>query len=364
MRAYYHFLNIQTRKNPFIWLSFSLLFLIIIGLWIAHLTENRDPFLNQMTQNKEMIQNSMTAFTDDPKEKNFFQEQIETIEEIKKDYQQKKYQLAYEKALTLNEKVPILKENLLEKNETILLWQALGKENLSMEKVNQGKSAWSYFYDLLAILFPELIVLVITFILTLIISASYKEKFNLEWLFPISIVKLNVGKIIFSFTFVLGTTFGIVGITFLLIGLIHGFGSLSYPILTYLPEMSTQMLSIILSKSLILTFLSILALTVTTYFFIQLCKERLLAFFITILFFIGQSYLPTLMPSFKNIAHFLPGLYLKGVKCVTGELALNNENLNVTFRQGVHTLFIYFLVVLLLILIVEKVRLLKFNNKR
>lgn len=346
MVNYFHFLYKQTIKNRFIWLAVPLLLLCILGLWISYYVQSEDPFLTQMDQNIQLTEEIITTFQGED-EVDGLQDQLAMLQLIKENYSQGNYQEAYQKALNATEEQELFKRNLQNREETLLMWQALAEKNLPMEQSGKEKTGFLFLYRWLDALFPLLVILVASFVMTLIISASYRERINQDWLLPLSALKMTATKILFSAIFIIGTLTTITLLMFFLSSIFAGSGSSRYPIIMYTATgLSLAPLSVVLKQSLVLVLLSLLAVIGTSRVFMQLTKNQLVAFFATFFFLVGQSYLPSTMKSFQKIAHLLPGYYIQATKCVTGVLATSSNNSQVTFDQGVWVLGRYIVIII------------------
>ena len=284
------------------------------------------------------------------------QRQLQVIDAIEADYHQEAYTKAYEQALQLIEEVELFRLNTPNLEETQQLWQRLSVLNLPVEQTGKETSAWLFLYRWLTALFPLVIGISATFLLTLIFSFSYHEKVNYDRLVPIHQNNQKRIQLLWSFFLLVGGFVGILRLVFLVSGLVGDFGSRYYPIVVYGESgMSMQPVGEILQQSLILIALSIGALTATSLLFMRLLKNQVVAFFLMVFFYLGQAYLPDTLHSFKDWLHLLPGYYLRSTEVVIGNLALAIENPLVTVSQGVQVISFYTMGVLF-VLFLEDVK--------
>lgn len=344
--AYLSLLIKKTLKNRSVWLSFLLPILVLFGFWGRNIMTESNPFLAQMQQNRQTVEMTIGVEGQSPEST----EHLQKIAAIEQDYRQGLFSQAYHQALQLNQTVEIFRLNTPDADWTEQLWQKLAAANLPIEQTGQETSAWLFLYRWLTSLFPIIIVMSATFVLTLIFHFSYHEKINYDQLLPINANKQKTMQLLWAFSLLLGGVIAITGIIFLITGLVRGFNSSTYPILVYgNPEIVSQPVQLIVQKSLVLVILSLAALTVTSLLLTRLIKNQLAAFFLTLMFYLGQAYLPETLRSFKEWVHLLPGYYLRSTEVVTESLAVAMENSNVHFSQGILVISVYVLGVLMLI---------------
>lgn len=242
-----------------------------------------------------------------------------------------------------------LKENV---SHNLLMIKALYTRNLPFEDPDYPIKAMTFTVSMLQIVFPIAFPLVIVYILSLLFSGLYRDRLNLELLSPKSklgstFLSLSTGvglSTILCFTFII--------FTFVISFIFFGAGSLRFPILTYSflnQGMYFQDISNVIVPSLILLFLEIIFITIVTYLFAYIFRERMVSFFTSLLIITGFTFLPNFIEPMQKIAVYLPTTYINGVSVVTGQYANSLNNFSISFGSGLTSLTVSIAIMLIIL---------------
>lgn len=133
--------------------------------------------------------------------------------------------------------------------------------------------------------------------------------------------------------------FALVSLTsFLVAGLVFGFGSLHYPTLSYsLNSFQLSFVSIgsVLLPTLLLQVLSLVFISSLVYLISLVTKNRMTALFLSTVSLFSMVWLPSLLNPLFKIAHLLPTTYMRSFEIATGVFQKSIENHTLSWGMGI-----------------------------
>lgn len=372
---YYKLLIKKTLKNRINLIPLVILLLGILGFYLINISDGSLEYTNKVTeqynQAKELEDyylrelNSETDYSE--KDTRAFEEALKDISEQKKWNEQildSAAQGDWSKALNLsinifNRQIEVHEasgrdlfpaEYLVYLEQEIKLYEELVSLNYEPDTVGQERFGYNYVFRVMDSVFPFLFVLIVSVLLTEVFLNTYKKGINIESLIPGDFFTINMKKtgygILLSICIYVFSLF----FSFLLASVMNGSGSIQYPILLHssiTPE--TIPVWIVILKVFSLQVLSIITIVLLILILSFLTKNRLATMLLSIIITIGSVMTFKTLDTFHSIIHYNPFAYFLSGDAVTGLLALETSNSNITFGNGIMSLSI--LVILLLIMV-------------
>lgn len=220
-----------------------------------------------------------------------------------------------------------------EKN--LLIKEALYTQHIAPEG-SRAYQGITFIFETFNIYGPIIFTSLILLICSPIATSFYRKKINIEKglpLFPFvkilfrTAVLWGVGMSVFLSLLFLGYLFS---------GLVNGFGSFSYPLLTYSGmQYSVTPLWQVLIKIFLLYSFVVLFLSSVIQILAQLTKNYLATLFLAMLTLVGTFNLTFSSPDFSKILPYLPTTYLKTVNIVNGVFSSLQNNPLLSMKTGI-----------------------------
>lgn len=135
----------------------------------------------------------------------------------------------------------------------------------------------------------------------------------------------------------------------------NGSGSLLYPIKLFTDSyLETIPLSTIIGKVAILQSFGILFLVSTVYLVSLLVKNQMTSLFISAFMIIGPILLTGNAAPLGKLLHLLPTTYFNATRVITHQLAVENDNLNISFVTGIYVLLVSSCLIICIIVFLKK----------
>lgn len=339
----------------------SLLFIITFGsLWMNHRTTTTNSQIslinNDIETNIQYLKKQQTEVTHLSGKRK--QDLEKVISELKKDTEIKKnivsvleskqWSTAYN--LLAEENLKILEYE--KKGQTansseefidaikreLLIFRYLSSHNMQYEPTDFSTKGVNFFAWVSNNIIPYFFVLVSAFILTNFYLISYRSNgiIDTDSLIPgknitKQFVKISVG-IIFSLISVLCLFL----VSFISATFLFGSGNLDYPYIVYTSKynMHVEPLENLLLKSLPLQLLSLISTCLLFYIIAILVKNKLGALFVSLLLSTGVLFGISTLDPIQKISSFIPITYINSFSIVTGTLARQIENFQLSLTTG------------------------------
>ncbi|MDR3190854.1 MAG: hypothetical protein LBT80_06565 [Lactobacillaceae bacterium] len=228
-----------------------------------------------------------------------------------------------------------------------LILQFVKSHNVYPNINNSALSGLNFTLDTLNILFPELFVVIIIFMVVGNLTKKYQNKKNVNLLFPLKSNVMDNSKLITSFTAAIVVYFVIIASTLLIGTIFNGLGHFQYPIIFETAKSIKSIpIWIVLLKTMSLQILGIFAVLLLAQIFSGIFKNTVLTIMITVLVTVFQSVAPIVFTSFYSIMHIIPEMYLTGGFVVNNHIATITNNHAITYDQGVLVSIIWIFVLL------------------
>lgn len=381
--AYIQFQLKKVFKNNIFLITVPLLLIISFIVLGLNATTSRSMSLenqakgNLAMQNNaiEQMEHSLKHYKKNGEAYNLTKQSISDTKKQRKDsqnllnaFKQQNWQEVYHyqlKAANLAKNIQLKNHNVSndEKNaltKNVKFFEYLTKHPLPYEDT-PPVTGIQFLLDLNQLYLPFLFILVVTFILTQLYTSKYKNKADISSLLPIT----NNHRYVFDNLIgiiIAGGIFYLLNILiFIVATLIFKTGNLNYPFYLY-KNLTGQTLNEYVPTLKIIMPILVLQLLVGLFIinFIQLIsnviRDKFPTLFITLILLIGVSVSSTVIEPLQKAAAWLPTTYFNVIGIVSGKIAVQYHNNQVTFISGLITLIAGILITYCLGLIINKIR--------
>lgn len=226
-----------------------------------------------------------------------------------------------------------------------------------------------FLLDLNANYWPVLFSLVMIFILTYVFTGSYKNGLDISTVLPInrfqSILTNNiVGLSVVSFIFLL--------LNLLVFGgaaSIFGTGRSDYPYIIHHLVSGHLVPGIVptaklLPQAVILQLLNFIFMVLFVQLIAKIFHNQLPTLLVSLLLLLGGHFVTIFIIPLEKIAQWLPGTYLGVLNIVSNQTAYTMNNSAINFSNGVFTLILSSILLLLLVLLIDRLTAVTHRNGR
>lgn len=229
----------------------------------------------------------------------------------------------------------------------------------NIEPINTRVSIKSF--NLMKLILENIVPLILIITIFLISSDSVSNEiesgtFKMILTQPISRKKVILSKIISYSLIGILTTICLFFMFFIISSFIEGTGSLKYPIQVYSKESNYMELKSFLIYSVPLLTLAILTTVSMAIFSSTVTGNSLTSISICVIGYVSFFIINNQLKILSNISHLIPLTYFDVANVINGNLILNHQNINITFRNGL-------IILIATILIINVASILNFRKK-
>ncbi|NQO45931.1 hypothetical protein HO965_03995 [Streptococcus suis] len=366
MMTYKKFLFAQLVKNKLTYVPLVLLLLACLGtLFLNHQASQANNLgaqirQNQLTNAQAIEENKARLESLEPESEEYLyvsksiedgQAIIASDEEFLKAFTAGQWDQVYDRQLDyLSSAKASLEAHSPEKDvldaldREIAYYTALSKVDLPFEDTHFPYTAFQFLPSLFTYIFPALLPVGIAFVLTNVYGGAYAGKLDKYRMLPLFRGQRMVQELAVGFVFSL-LLFALVSLTsFLVSGLVFGFGSLQYPTLAYsLNSFQLSFVSIgsVLLPTLLLQVLSLVFISSLVYLISLVTKNRMTALFLSTVSLFSMVWLPSLLNPLFKIAHLLPTTYMRSFEIATGVFQKSIENHTLSWGMGIPVILVW-----------------------
>ena len=273
-----------------------------------------------------------------------YKEQLNLLKNIKCSYESGNFNEYLQYKIQLDEKLlsDIESESVISPQNPEEIKQSIEINKLLLEKniepIYTSVSMEGFNFIKLLLNNPISIVIVILIIILSADVMSSEFDFNTYKLLftqPISKMKILLSKVIAILIMVNSTLFGVITISFCVLGVVNGFGSINYPIQFYNNNI-IEYISIgefilfeIVLFIIVTVFISILSVTISSF-----SKSTSNSISTTIILVVS-AYMISNKGFLSNLSHLNPFVYFDISNVLQGNLAISYGNVNINFKFGV-----------------------------
>ena len=226
-----------------------------------------------------------------------------------------------------------------------------------------------FLLDLNANYWPALFSLVMIFILTYLFTGSYKNGLDISTALPINRLQSTLtnniaGLVVVSFIFLL--------LNLLVFGgaaSIFGTGRNDYPYIIHHLVSDHLVPGIVptaklLSQAVILQLLNFIFMVLLVQLIAKIFHNQLPTLLVSLLLLLGGHFVTVFIIPLEKIAQWLPGTYLGVLNIVSNQTAYTMNNSAINFSNGVFTLILSSILLLLLVLLIDRLTTVTHRNGR
>lgn len=230
------------------------------------------------------------------------------------------------------------------------LYRGLKEANVAYDPEWYEIKGVTFLYRMQDIVMPLFFTVCLITLLTNLFFCGQVEGMWLEDLFPQGKLRVQMSKILYGFILSL-LIFGLVMLlSFAMASIISGVGSSQYPVVIKIAG-HHRILPVgqIMGKAAVLQGLSLLLLTLSTYLFAGITKNKLITMFISIIVDAGLIAITGKIEPLFPVSHVLPTTYFNAVQVSNHELSGITNNPHINFETGALVLTISCLILLVVI---------------
>ncbi|KJY56222.1 hypothetical protein [Lactobacillus melliventris] len=226
-----------------------------------------------------------------------------------------------------------------------------------------------FLLDLNENYWPVLFSLVMIFILTYLFTSSYKNGLDISTVLPINRLQSTLtnniaGLVVVSFIFLL--------LNLLVFGgaaSIFGIGRSDYPYIIHHLVSDHLVPGIVptaklLPQAVILQLLNFIFMVLLVQLIAKIFHNQLPTLLVSLLFLLGGHFVTVFIIPLEKIAQWLPGTYLGVLNIVSNQTAYTMDNSAINFSNGVFTLILSSILLLLLVFLIDRFTTVAHRNGR